>query len=51
LGFSIAGHKLQIVQVDGGSWIDPYEVDYVLVHAGIIVSFKSSSQDNVMPLL
>jgi hypothetical protein len=27
---------MQIVQVDGGSWIQPYEVDYVLVHAGIL---------------
>lgn len=36
VGFSIAGHKMQIVQVDGGSWIQPYEVDYVLVHAGIL---------------
>jgi hypothetical protein len=35
VGFSIAGHKMQIVQVDGGSWIQPYEADYVLVHAGI----------------
>lgn len=48
VGFSIAGHKLQIVQVDGGSWIEPYEADYVLVHAGqryaVIVEGKSEEE-------
>jgi FtsP/CotA-like multicopper oxidase with cupredoxin domain len=41
-------HNLTIVQTDGGSWIEPYETNYLEMHSGqryaAIVKGKSLSE-------
>jgi len=34
VGIAIQDHNLTIVQVDGGSWIEPFETNYLQVHSG-----------------
>ena len=33
-GVAIQDHNLTIVQADGGSWIQPYETNYLEMHSG-----------------
>jgi FtsP/CotA-like multicopper oxidase with cupredoxin domain len=33
-GIAIEDHNLTIVQVDGGSWIEPYDTNYIEMHSG-----------------
>lgn len=44
-GIAIQDHNLTIVQVDGGSWIEPYETNYLEIHSGqrysVIIKGKS----------
>jgi FtsP/CotA-like multicopper oxidase with cupredoxin domain len=47
-GIAIEGHNLTIVQIDGGSWIEPYDTDYIEMHTGqryaCIVKAKSKEE-------
>ena len=33
-GIAIQDHNITLVQVDGGSWIEPYDTDYLEMHSG-----------------
>lgn len=33
-GIAIQEHNMTLVQVDGGSWIEPYETNYLEMHSG-----------------
>jgi FtsP/CotA-like multicopper oxidase with cupredoxin domain len=33
-GIAIQDHNLTIVQADGGSWLEPYNTNYLEVHSG-----------------
>ena len=48
VGFTIEGHTMKVIQVDGGSYIEPYETDFVAVHTGqrlaVIVETKSTCE-------
>jgi len=44
-GIAFQDHNMTIVQVDGGSWIEPFETNYIEIHSGqrvaVIVKAKS----------
>ena len=47
-GIAIQDHNVTLVQVDGGSWIEPYETEYFEMHTGqryaAIVKGKSKQE-------
>jgi L-ascorbate oxidase len=47
-GIAIQDHNVTLVQVDGGSWIEPYETEYFEMHSGqryaAIVKGKSKQE-------